>query len=61
MNDHIVIIGSKVDSTQHLVRLISECRREPETATNEIVLLSDTIARDQPGGLPSALQEFDVK
>ena len=61
MNDHIVIIGSKVDSTQHLVRLISECRREPETATKEIVLISDTIAKDQPGGLPGALQEFDIK
>ena len=61
MNDHIVIIGSKIDSTQHLVRLISECRREPETATREIVLISDKISKDQSDGLPSVLQQFDIK
>jgi voltage-gated potassium channel len=61
MNDHIVIIGSKIDSTQHLVRLISECRREPVTAAKEIVLISDKISKDQSRGLPSDLQGFDIK
>jgi voltage-gated potassium channel len=61
MNDHIVIIGSKIDSTQHLVRLISECRREPETSAKEIVLISDKISKDQVGGLPIILQGFDIK
>ena len=61
LNDHIVISGSKHDSTQHLVRLISECRREPETATREIVLISDKSSKDQSDGLPSVLQQFDIK
>jgi len=57
MNDHIVIIGSKVDSTQHLVRLISECRREPATAAKKIILISECF----DDGLPVILQNFDIK
>ena len=61
MHDHIVIIGSKIDSTQHLARLISECRREPETAGKEIVKKKKKISKDQSVGLPSVLQGFDIK
>ena len=61
MNNHIVIIGSKIDSTQHLVRLISECRREPETATKEIVLISENISKDQLSSIPDNLQNLNIK
>jgi voltage-gated potassium channel len=60
MNDHIIIIGSKTDSIQHLVRLISECRREPETAMKEIVLISEKISKDQSSGVSGILQDSNV-
>ena len=57
MKDHIIIIGSKVDSTQHLLRLISECKREQATAARKIVLISESYAN----GLPAILQGFDIR
>ena len=40
MQDHIVIIGSKEDSAQHLTRLITEIENNEVTAGREIILLS---------------------
>ena len=57
MKDHIIIIGSKVDSTQHLLRLISECKREQATAARKIVLISESYEN----GLPAILQGFDIR
>ncbi len=57
MSDHIVIIGSKVDSAQHLKYLIKECRANAVTAGREIVLISESF----PSGLPECLIPFDVK
>ncbi len=57
MKDHIVIIGSKVDSEQHLARLMSECERIEATEGREIALISESYG----DGLPNVLQGFDVK
>lgn len=57
MNNHIVIIGSKTDSEQHLKRLITECGKTPTTEDSEIVLISDSLDH----GLPDSLQNLGVK
>jgi len=57
MKDHIVIIGSKRDSEQHLERLVTECGKTEATAGREIVLISDTFDH----GLPVGLQNLGVK
>ncbi|MDE0941317.1 MAG: ion channel [Alphaproteobacteria bacterium] len=57
MKNHIVVIGSKVDSELHLARLIQECERSEATAGREIVLISHSFDH----GLPSLLQGFDIK
>ena len=57
MRDHIIIIGSEVDSTPHLRRLISEFKREHSTTARGIVLVSESYVN----GLPAALQGFDVR
>ncbi|MBL4615216.1 MAG: NAD-binding protein [Magnetovibrio sp.] len=57
MKDHIVIIGSKADSEQHLARLMSECKSAEATAGREIVLISECFDH----GLPTLLQGFDIK
>lgn len=57
MKSHIVIIGSKIDSEQHLTRLAAECERNEATAGREIVLISENFG----SGLPTALLGFDIK
>ena len=57
MKNHIVVIGSKVDSELHLARLMQECERSEATAGREIVLISQSF----DGGLPPVLQCFDIK
>jgi voltage-gated potassium channel len=57
MKNHIVLIGSKTDSEQHLARLLQECERSKATAGREIVLISQSFG----GGLPNLLQGFDIK
>lgn len=57
MKDHIIIIGSKDDSEQHLSRLITECEKTKATMGRNIVLVSENF----DGGLPSELQDFNIK
>jgi voltage-gated potassium channel len=57
MKNHIVVIGSEVDSELHLARLIQECERAEATAGRGIVLISQSF----DGGLPAMLQGFDIK
>lgn len=57
MKNHIAIIGSKIDSEAHLLRLITECERNPQTSGQEIVLITDSFGKD----LPYALQQRGVK
>jgi len=57
MKNHIVIIGSKADSEQHLQRLISECECNLETAGQEIVLVTNSFG----SALPYSLQKHHVK
>ncbi|MEH6404770.1 MAG: potassium channel family protein [Sneathiella sp.] len=57
MKNHIVIIGSKNDSETHLLRLITECQRNPETSDQEIVLITNSFGTN----FPYALQQHGVK
>jgi len=57
MKNHIVIIGSKSDSEQHLLRLVSECERNQETSGQEIVLVTDSFGT----ALPYSLQQQHIK
>jgi len=57
MKNHIVVIGSKVDSELHLARLLQECERSEVTEGRQIVLISQSF----DGGLPAVLQGFDIK
>ena len=57
MKNHIVVIGSEVDSELHLARLIQECERSEATAGRKIVLISQSFH----AGLPAMLQGFDIR
>jgi voltage-gated potassium channel len=57
MKNHIVVIGSKVDSELHLARLLQEFERSEATAGRQFVLISQSF----DGGLPAMLQGFDIK
>ena len=57
MKNHIVVIGSAVDTELHLARLLQECERAEATAGREIVLISQSF----DNGLPPMLQGFDIK
>jgi voltage-gated potassium channel len=57
MKNHIVIVGSEVDSEQHLLRLMLECERSDATLGRKIILISQSFDI----GLTVAMQNFDIK
>ena len=57
MSDHIVIIGSKQDSLQHLKRLVDELKVDPRTRGRDIILVSLSWAT----GLPPQLEKRGVR
>ncbi|MBL4741228.1 MAG: potassium channel protein [Sneathiella sp.] len=57
MKNHIVIIGSKNDSETHLLRLITEFQRNPETSDQEIILITSSFGTD----FPFSFQQHGVK